>query len=369
MIVALLASILLHGALFALALKVPRQDRPKPRFQPISLQVPPTGSSKSVPKPRPAAASAGWQRAARRAFSTAQLTPATNPLPGAAGETSAVGADEGTVPTGGGPRRLELFPATALSVPSAPQTPAARGLKQFVDEPWQERSDEARAARELDRGRTGLAPIEQRFSDWFTPNVAALVAGGSSRRHSAKPSAEQGLEAPAPLPALSELERVAKILDFRPTSSPKVFSPPAAARDSSGSSYLVSAGDTATLLDAVAVLVRVDHNDGGVPQTWRVLESSGDAQFDAAALAAVSAGLSHAAPQELQIDPKPLWSKWRFSAQLYRWQRDFDPTFEPPGLPVDAGPLSTTTVIREVKLVALVIRSDASTPGSESGSP
>ena len=378
-LLALAGSLLLHGGLLVIALLGPSHPpvRSAPRTLVIDLSTgggelrapvfaaTPSAAGPAAPTPRPGSTRAPARTLARReARSTTDTpSPAVSPTPG--GEQ--LGPPEGepgglaggpTSGTPGLPRRLELLPR-----PVAPtlEREHAEQLRRMVDEPWRERGRALQLEKDLVDGRATLAPMEQRMGQWFAPDPAPLLARAGGRL----PPPPRPIDATDPsslaVPRYtSDLEQVVSMLRFgsiplelheSPTNAKGLPAPP-----------LYAVGATAKLLAELAALVQVDHDDDGAPASWRLVESSGDAGFDREALTAVQDGLAQGGKLALRGDRKPAWSRWRFGAQLYWWRKDADPSFHPPGVPVDGGgAIGTRTIIRETRLVALGYRAAPTT--------
>ena len=258
--------------------------------------------------------------------------------------------------TTGVPWRLEPF---ARPEAPTPEREHAEQLRHMVDEPYRERGRLVRLEKDLLDGRTTLAPMEQRMADWFAPSPAPLLAraGGTvpRPRRPIDPTDPSSLEVPR---HASDLDEVVSMLRFGALPIELLESPTAARDLPAPPLYLV--GKTTELLAELAALVQVDHDDEGEPASWRLVESSGDTGFDQEALAAVQDGIAHAGKLVLRGERKPAWSRWRFGAQLYWWRKDVDPSFHPPGVPVEGGGLiGDRTIIRETRLVALGFRAPA----------
>lgn len=386
-LLALAGSLLLHGGLLVLALLGPGHPRVRPAPRALVIDLSARGGELRAgdEAARPAASPAA--RAPRRGVAPTtgrrlerqEVPPPTTGAPGgtAQDETAAPASPgEGTGGTGhatgpttgtpGFPRRIELLPRPVAPTPAREH---AEQLRRMVDEPWRERGRELRLEQDLVDGRTTLAPMAQRLGQWFAPDPTPLLARAGGRL----PPPRRPIDATDPsslaVPRYSsDLEQVVSMLRFgsiplqlqeSPTAAKGLPAPP-----------LYTVGDTAEVLAELAALVQVDHDDDGTPASWRLVESSGDAGFDREALAAVQDGLALGSKLVLRGDRKLAWSRWRFGAQLYWWRKDADPSFHPPGVPVDGGgPIGTRTVIRETKLVALGYRAPPPADGAGGDAP
>lgn len=378
---ALTVSLLLHGGLLVLALIGPTHApvRSSPRALVIDLSARGGDLRATGREAAPAPATPGSPVPRRGATSTPprSLVQHNPPQVDATGATAATGdapagshgsalATGPTSGTPGVPRRIELLPRPVAPTPAREH---AEQLRRMVDEPWRERGRELRLEQDLVDGRTTLAPMAQRLGQWFAPDPTPLLARAGGRL----PPPRRPIDATDPsslaVPRYSsDLEQVVSMLRFgsiplqlqeSPTAAKGLPAPP-----------LYTVGDTAEVLAELAALVQVDHDDDGTPASWRLVESSGDAGFDREALAAVQDGLALGSKLVLRGDRKLAWSRWRFGAQLYWWRKDADPSFHPPGVPVDGGgPIGTRTVIRETKLVALGYRAPPPADGAGGDAP
>jgi len=240
----------------------------------------------------------------------------------------------------------------------------SRRARAVIDEPWRLHAEATHARRDLDIGRGQLGPVEQRFADAFFPGAAALLARSGTAREP-RDRAPDPTAAPPP-PARTGLLAALGRFGYRAgTSAAPLYDPAPTAGSHTPYVRQLPQFDTAYLLAELETLVQLDHSDDGVPKAWRVIESSGDSVFDGAALVAVEDGIAAAKAASLvRLEPKPRWSRWRFSAQLYWWQKDSDKEFRPPGIEVASDGSSTTTVVRAARLVAIGF-ADAPKPKSQ----
>jgi hypothetical protein len=108
----------------------------------------------------------------------------------------------------------------------------------------------------------------------------------------------------------------------------------------------------------IEVIVEIDHDREGLPQHWRVMRSSGDSNFDDAALAAVRDGLEWSDRERLVTDRPVLRSEWSFEARAYRYfvvEYTMNPGLIAKGSDIadyDDG-LGKTQVMRRARLLAV----------------
>lgn len=117
--------------------------------------------------------------------------------------------------------------------------------------------------------------------------------------------------------------------------------------------------DSSHEVAALAVVLELEHDERGKPRGWTVAESSGRREFDRMALAAIETTLDPEVSAAVALDPRVRRSRWEFRAAALRWgrlERVLDPQFEPPGKKLDheSGILGDTTMVREVRLVAVL---------------
>jgi hypothetical protein len=368
-LLAVIGSLLLHGAIISIAWYAPVRSARRPAPAPLVIDLTTGGaprgelraSPQAAPRPRHGTTLAPGRPLVRL------HTPPSSPAPVPTAPAPAKGAELGTAtgeghgiaagpPAGtpGVPRRLDLLPRP---VPPTPEREHADELRTMVDEPWRERGRELQLEKDLTVGRATLAPMEQRMGQWFAPDPAPLLARAGGRL----PPPRRPIDATDPsslaVPRFSsDLEQVVSMLRFGGV-APELHAPPTAAKGLPAPPLYTVGGATAKLLAELATLIQIDHDVDGTPAAWRLVESSGDAGFDREALAAVQDGLANVGKLALRGERKPAWSRWRFGAQLYWWRKDADPSFRPPGVPVEGGGLiGTRTVIRETTLVALGFR-------------
>lgn len=97
----------------------------------------------------------------------------------------------------------------------------------------------------------------------------------------------------------------------------------------------------------LSAIVDVSKSESDGTLSIIVAQPSGDPEFDKSAIEAVRAAL----PQT----PKTYsWSRWRFSAEVYRWSAKdmlLDPTFKPPGRKLPSSGLGAMSMTTSVRLV------------------
>lgn len=175
----------------------------------------------------------------------------------------------------------------------------------------------------------GLLAMQQRFGAWFMPTAAMLDAVDGTA------------------PGLSD------VLPLHPAGS---------------ASLCFGACGQGHLIGQLRTIIEVLHDGRGLPAKWHVAVSSGDPAFDIKAEAAIGDAVSWARPSVLTAGDTPTWSRWSFSALIYRWHRGellLDPQFTPPGEKLDrqSNWVADTRLVREVRLVAVRYQDDAATTG------
>lgn len=272
-----------------------------------------------------------------------------------------------------GPRRVDVFHPDAIQKigeePPTAETADERVRRRLAA--WDRQLVE-RGAPNILTVEPGVEDLGRRLYGWFMPSEDSLM------RHGLRPIPWTAL-----LPS-SPLLEVVLGGDSDYVDSPaqrawvRAFGNDDDGRDDRGVAALplfcFGACGQSHDVAALHVVIDVDHDELGLPTKWRLSRPSGDGELDNAALAAIGDSSDWTPPESIARGRRPLRTRWVFSADAYQWSRlelILDPLFEPPGATLErtSGVGGVTTLVKTVRLVAVVYRPSASSSDGAAGTP
>jgi TonB family protein len=263
-----------------------------------------------------------------------------------------------------GPRRVDLFAQGAIDAAAEPTaaepSPEGAELGQRRLDTWAGQFAEAERVRKGEVTAPMLV-MGQRFSDWLLATEPVVLTALERR-------APLGLGLPSSLLAkinswMLETENLNTIgranEHLAPNRDPLMDIGPL---ENFVSLCLGNCtGFSGHRVSYLVVIIEIEHDEQGIPEDWRVRESSGDKRFDDAALEAITAAVEFTPSELLESERPAEYSRWELSASAHRYGRyemALDPTFIPPGDEVEkhSGVTGVTTVIKQARLVAVRYR-------------